>query len=54
MPDQSNAALSRTVRWGAVGLLLCIAIVLYFRMGVHLQPFTATSQAGSTADTTAP
>lgn len=53
MSDQSNA-LSRVVRWGAVGLLMCIAIVLYFRMGVHLQPFTAATQAGPIADTTAP
>jgi hypothetical protein len=49
MSDQSNA-LSRAVRWGAVGLLLCVAILLYFRMGVHLEPFTAANQAGTTAD----
>ncbi len=53
MSDQSNA-LSRVIRWGAVGLLVCIAIVLYFRTGVHLEPFTAATQATPTADTTAP
>jgi hypothetical protein len=53
MSDQSNA-LSRVVRWAAVGLLLCIAIVVYFRVGVHLQPFTAATQAGPVADTTVP
>jgi len=50
MSDQSNV-LSRVVRWGAMGLLLCVAIVLYFRMGVHLEPLTATPSAGATADT---
>ena len=52
MSDQSNA-LSRVVRWGAIGVLLCIAIVLYFRMGLHLQPFTAAGQVGAAADTLA-
>jgi hypothetical protein len=50
MSDQSNV-LSRIVRWSAIGLLICVAIVLYFRMGVHLEPFTAATHAGATADT---
>jgi hypothetical protein len=50
MSDQSNA-LSRVVRWGAVGVLLCVAIALYFRMGVHLEPFTAATSGAATADT---
>jgi hypothetical protein len=49
MSDQSNV-LSRIVRWSAIAVLICVAIVLYFRMGVHLEPFTAT-HAGATADT---
>jgi len=49
MSDQSNA-LSRVVRWGAVGVLLCIAILLYFRMGTHLEPLTATHPADATAE----
>jgi uncharacterized membrane protein len=53
MSDKSNA-LSRVVRWGAVGLLVCVAIVLYFRMGVHVEPLTAAPQVGERADTTAP
>jgi hypothetical protein len=53
MSDQSNV-LSRVVRWGAVGLLMVIAIVLYFRTGVHLQPFTAANQAGTVTDTAVP
>jgi hypothetical protein len=50
MSDQSNA-ISRVVRWGAMALLLCVAIVLYFRMGVHLEPLTAALPASATADT---
>jgi hypothetical protein len=50
MSDQSNV-LSRVVRWGAIGLLIGVAIVLYFRMGVHLEPFTAATHAGATTDT---
>ena len=50
MSEQSNV-LSRVVRWGAVGLLLCVAIILYFRMGVHLEPFTSANQPGATAET---
>jgi len=50
MSDQSNVV-SRVVRWGAVGVLVCVAIVLYFRMGVHLAPFTAATHAGAVADT---
>jgi hypothetical protein len=50
MSDQSNV-LSRVVRWGAIGLVLCVAIVLYFRMGVHIEPLTATPPASATADT---
>jgi hypothetical protein len=48
MSDQSNV-LSRIVRWGAIGVLICAAIVLYFRTGVHLEPFTA-SHPGAIAD----
>jgi hypothetical protein len=51
MSDQSNV-LSRIVRWGAVGVLICAAIALYFRIGVHLEPFTAASHQGATADST--
>lgn len=53
MSDQSTA-LSRVVRWGAVAVLLCVAIVLYFRMGVRIQPLTAAPQAGATAEPTRP
>jgi len=40
MSDQSNV-LSRVVRWGAMGLVLCVAI----------EPLTATPPAGAAADT---
>jgi hypothetical protein len=50
MSDQSNV-LSRIVRWGAIALVLCVAIVLYFRLGVHVEPLTATPPPGATADT---
>jgi hypothetical protein len=50
MSDQSNA-ISRVVRWGAMGLVLCVAIVLYFRLGVHLEPLTVAPPAAATADT---
>ena len=50
MSDQSNA-LSRVVRWGAIGVILCVAIVLYFRMGVHVEPLTTAPHAAMTADT---
>ena len=50
MSDQSNV-LSRIVRWGAIGLLICVAIGLYFRMGVHIEPFTAATHQGAIADT---
>jgi hypothetical protein len=49
MSDQSNVV-SRVVRWGAVGLLLCVAIALYFRVGAHLEPLTAATHAGAAAD----
>ena len=49
MSDQSNV-LSRIVRWGALGVLICAAIVLYFRMGVHLEPFTAATHVGAVGD----
>jgi hypothetical protein len=49
MSDQSNV-LSRVVRWGAVGLLLCVAIALYFRLGVHIEPLTGTTQPGAAAN----
>jgi hypothetical protein len=49
MSDQSNV-LSRVVRWGAVGLLLCVAIALYFRVGVHVEPLTGTSQRSAEAN----
>ena len=49
MSDQSNA-LSRVVRWGAVALLLCVAVALYFQMGTHLVPFSAATQLEPAAD----
>ena len=50
MSDQSNV-LSRVVRWGAIALLIFVAIGLYFRMGVHLEPFTAAAHPDAPTDT---
>jgi len=33
-----------------MGLILCVAIVLYFRMGVHIAPLTTAPHAAATAD----
>jgi hypothetical protein len=45
MSSESNAA-SRVVRWGAVAVLIALSIGLYFRLGTHLPPLTATPQTG--------
>jgi hypothetical protein len=49
MADQSNVV-SRVVRWAAVGLLIVAAIILYFRIGTRLEPLTAGTRTGATAD----
>ena len=50
MSDQSNV-LSRIVRWGAIGVLICVAIGLYFRTGTHITPFAASTHVEASADT---
>jgi hypothetical protein len=35
-------------------VLLCVAILLYFRMGLHLEPLTAADHAGTTTVQPAP
>jgi hypothetical protein len=48
MSDQSSV-ISRVVRWAAVGIVICAAIALYFRMGTRLEPLTAATRTGTTA-----
>ncbi|HUK21999.1 MAG TPA: hypothetical protein VLV45_10665 [Gemmatimonadales bacterium] len=43
--DSMDISPIRLVRWVAVGVLICVAIVLYFRFGTNLPPITATSTA---------
>jgi hypothetical protein len=51
MADQSNELpASRVVRWAAIGVLIGVAVALYFVAGTRVAPIT--SAPGSTADST--
>ncbi len=42
MPDESNLLPpSRIVRWATIGLLIGLAVALYFRNGTKLPPLSA-------------
>ena len=46
MPDESNV-LSRIGWWAVCAAVLCLAIVLYFRVGTRVQPLTAPAAAAA-------
>jgi len=46
MPDESNEfPLGRQLRWLALGLLILLAVALYFRDGRRVVPFGAAPAA---------
>ena len=50
MSDESNLLpASRLVRWATLGVLICLAIALYFRTGTRLPSLTATPAASTGA-----
>jgi len=52
--DSSDVSPIRLVRWIAVGALICVAIILYFRFGTNLPPITGNPTASENASPTAP
>ena len=40
------------MRWGAVAVLICVAIGLYFRLGTRIEPLTVTGHPQATGDAT--
>ncbi len=48
MPDEPNVILpSRFARWLVLGVLIAAGAVLYFRYGIRLPPFGASSSPGA-------
>jgi len=51
MPDESNELpTSRVVRWVALGVLIFVAVALYFRDGRRIPSLTETPAAAPSAE----
>jgi hypothetical protein len=49
MSGEPNLPLSQLVRWGALAVLILIAVVLYFRHGLDLPSLGAERRAADSA-----
>ncbi len=53
MADESNLLpMSRIVRWVAIGILICLAVALYFRDGLRLPPLSTPAPATAAGQST--